>query len=55
MLTVIWVGVVSWPVGLTISHCVPPVLVDAETLTLTGVPLLLSAMVCGSGALVPVW
>jgi len=50
---VICVGVVSWPVGLTISHCVPPELVDALTVTLTGVPLLVSAMVCGSGTPVP--
>ena len=44
--TVIVEGVVSWPVGETISQPCPPETVDELTLTLTGDPLLVREIVC---------
>ena len=44
----------SCPVGVTISHPWPPVLIEALTVTLAAVALEIE-MVCGSGGVVPVW
>ena len=44
-----------WPVGLTISHCVPPELVLEDTVKFTGVPVLVTVIFCGAGIPVPSW